>query len=374
MVSIEIHRRAGIALTGTLIVISTMLAGCSGSATKSNTADATSQQAPGARTSSPHVDAQPYFASSGGVNGYYFTSPSGKWRCAIIEDGSMAQAGCQPATNVEPGMGVRGAPNVEDKISHLQVQPNAIRVTPTNGAEFAHLGQPVFWRTDGEAKVLPYNRVLAAGGFSCNVQQTGVACKDDRSTQGFTFSTDGYSFTYTDVVSEEATAATSVTASDEPAHDACLLSTAQISGIVAQVTGKEEQISITFSSQEKSICEYRISNRLDFSIDSYRYTENKKFDLGSDAGTGQYGGQTPSEVYASACHAYEVSKRSTDPDPSLYPNIANGLAIDGYNSFVLAGKHSYWYDGGFTGEGSSFGALGSDSLLVALATALAEKD
>ena len=54
--------------------------------------------------------------------------------------------------------------------------------------------------TPAPAKVLPFNRILAAAGFRCNVQEvTGVSCLSEFSDKGFTFSPDGFTPQYTDV-------------------------------------------------------------------------------------------------------------------------------------------------------------------------------
>jgi hypothetical protein len=51
----------------------------------------------------------------------------------------------------------------------------------------------------GPAKALPFNKILAAAGFRCNVQQASVACLSESTGNGFTFSADGYTLSYTDV-------------------------------------------------------------------------------------------------------------------------------------------------------------------------------
>ena len=51
----------------------------------------------------------------------------------------------------------------------------------------------------GPAKALPFNRILAAAGFRCNVADSGVSCQSDTSGKGFTFSAQGYTPQYTDV-------------------------------------------------------------------------------------------------------------------------------------------------------------------------------
>jgi len=52
----------------------------------------------------------------------------------------------------------------------------------------------------GTAKKLPYNMVLAAAGFRCNVQeQVGVSCLSEEDDTGFTFAADKVSWQYTDL-------------------------------------------------------------------------------------------------------------------------------------------------------------------------------
>jgi hypothetical protein len=51
----------------------------------------------------------------------------------------------------------------------------------------------------GPAKVVAFNRILAVGGFRCNVQESGVSCVSDLTKNGFTFSADRYAPQYTDV-------------------------------------------------------------------------------------------------------------------------------------------------------------------------------
>ena len=59
---------------------------------------------------------------------------------------------------------------------------------------------PRFAPSPGPATLLPFNRILAVGGFRCNVQQTsGVSCLSESSGKGFTFSEDGFTAVYTNV-------------------------------------------------------------------------------------------------------------------------------------------------------------------------------
>ncbi|KAA0020214.1 hypothetical protein [Antrihabitans cavernicola] len=147
----------------------------------------------------PLVDRESYAWSSGGVNGYFFTTPSGLWRCAILSDSAQGgaddrMAGCQPKTSVP--LDVAGAPDVPDHFTSNPVRPNAILVNTTDAARFASLSQALFWRFDESTPVLPYGQALSASGFTCNVQTTGVSCRSDASGKGFQFSTGGFDFNY----------------------------------------------------------------------------------------------------------------------------------------------------------------------------------
>ena len=51
----------------------------------------------------------------------------------------------------------------------------------------------------GPANSLQFNRILAAAGFRCNVQESGVSCLSESSGKGFTFSAEGFTPQYTDV-------------------------------------------------------------------------------------------------------------------------------------------------------------------------------
>ncbi len=138
------------------------------------------------------ADARSYFATSGGIDGYYFTTPAGRWHCAIVISGDPHMAGCQPATNTGAGIGVKGAPTVESHHSHKQVPPDTIMIERGSDPRFAVLGQAVFRQTPDGAKVLPYNTSLSADGFTCTARDSGVSCRDDASGKGFTFSTEGF--------------------------------------------------------------------------------------------------------------------------------------------------------------------------------------
>lgn len=123
----------------------------------------------------------------GDPGSFYFTSPSGKFECAVvITDSSVA--GCHgefPSTapRVE-GSGAQGS----------AVPPNTIELTAGSPAKFSSSGDPRFHRFDGTARALPYDEVLSipgsgsSNGLKCTVQEkTGVTCTDQVG-HGFTVS------------------------------------------------------------------------------------------------------------------------------------------------------------------------------------------
>jgi hypothetical protein len=179
-------------LVGLSTVAMVAIAGCS-NVTVVNTGESPTHTAP-APTATPRaspsnahlVNAFDYVGHVGDVTGYYFTTPSGKWRCAIL---ALNKAGCQAATSWQSGMGVPGEPG----------SANAIAVDREGDPQFVALEQPEFWLVPGPANALQFNRILAAAGFRCNVQDSGVSCQSETSGKGFTFSAAGYTPQYTDV-------------------------------------------------------------------------------------------------------------------------------------------------------------------------------
>ena len=141
----------------------------------------------------PPVDAELFRAESDGAIGYFFTAPTGGWRCAIRP---WQEAGCSTA-NGDP-LPVAGAPLVPSHYDQAPVPPNAIVVTDET-AQFASQGDPHYLRYDAPARTLDYGETLQALGYTCNVQESGISCKNDATGDGFTFSADGYKFEYTPV-------------------------------------------------------------------------------------------------------------------------------------------------------------------------------
>jgi hypothetical protein len=125
---------------------------------------------------------------------YYFATPSGRWRCAILP---RDKAGCQATGG--GALSIAGAPVTVPKADGEDVPPNAIVVEPDGDAHFAALDGPGFVPPQ-PAKVLPFNRTLIAARFRCNIQETtGVSCLSEQSGLGFTFSSDEFRPQYTEV-------------------------------------------------------------------------------------------------------------------------------------------------------------------------------
>jgi len=186
-----------------LAAVAVLAGGCSGG-TVVNTdetpgaAPADSVPSSAAPRSNEHlVNAFDYVAYPPAGTSYYFTSPSGTWTCAIFP---RVKVGCQSAENWPSAMGITGEPDSVTGADGETTTPNALVIPREGTAEFVALEEPEFALDPGPAEVLPFNRILAAAGFRCNVQEaTGVSCMSEVSNQGFTFSTEGLVQQYTDV-------------------------------------------------------------------------------------------------------------------------------------------------------------------------------
>ena len=130
-----------------------------------------------------------------GETGYYFTSPSKRWVCAIFP---RKTAGCQSSTG--SAIAVKGAPTSVPGPQAVDASPNAIMIDGAADARFASLDPPGYALVPGLATVLPFGEVLAVAAFRCNVQEaSGISCLSEKTGKGFTFSADGYTFQYTDL-------------------------------------------------------------------------------------------------------------------------------------------------------------------------------
>lgn len=140
------------------------------------------------------VSAFDYVAHPAGAAVYYFTTPSGRWGCAIVP---RVRAGCQSATAPLSSMNIAGEPETVPDAAGEQTAPNAIVIERDRDPRFVALEQPEFVLED--ANVLQFNRILVAAGFRCNVQEIGVSCMSEATGKGFTFAPEGIKPQYTEV-------------------------------------------------------------------------------------------------------------------------------------------------------------------------------
>lgn len=154
------------------------------------------------------ANAADYAITVDGRTGYYFTTPSGRWQCAILP---RDRAGCEPSSGLSARLPITDAPDV--LVDGEATAPNAIAVDREHDAGFLALEEPLFsvdsstgastGTSTGKpdtVETLPFGKVLAVAGFRCNVQEeTGVSCVRELTGKGFTFSGDGYTLRYTDI-------------------------------------------------------------------------------------------------------------------------------------------------------------------------------
>jgi hypothetical protein len=191
--------RRGVLVVATIAVLIT---GCS-SGTVVNTGEtpATETNAQAATPSSTRpsnddlANAFDFYAQSNGRLGYFFTSPSKRWVCAIFP---REIVGCQSSTG--SAIPVKGAPDSVPDAQGKDSAPNAIQVDRVTDAQFSAVDPPGYGLVPGPAVVLPLNKVLIVAGFRCNVQEaSGISCLSELTGKGFTFSADGYTLQYTDL-------------------------------------------------------------------------------------------------------------------------------------------------------------------------------
>src|SRR6476469_6999235 len=128
-----------------------------------------------------------------GEAAYFFSTPSGRWRCAILP---RDKAGCLAIGGT---LSIAGAPDTVPDESGEETPPNAVIIDPEGDAQFAAVDSAEFTPAD-PATVLPFNRTLIVARFRCNIQEaSGVSCLSEQSGKGFTFSADGYLPQYTEV-------------------------------------------------------------------------------------------------------------------------------------------------------------------------------
>jgi hypothetical protein len=157
-------------------------------------AAAPSPPAPAGRFDPNLVNAFDFYVSAEDLKGYYFTTPSGKWNCAILPHST---AGCQ-AVGAQP-LGITGAPAAVRTDDGRDVAPNAVEIGDEGEPAFVRPDPPGFTSPAGKPPTLDFTKTLAAAGFRCNVQESGVSCQSDSTQKGFTFSPDGFLPQYTPV-------------------------------------------------------------------------------------------------------------------------------------------------------------------------------
>lgn len=199
----------GLRFLSVAVLLTLVGAGCSGERIVTTdeprpTTQASTSPSPPQPPSSKHlVNAFDYVAHPRDAAAYYFTTPSGRWACAIVP---RVKAGCQSATGWASGIPITGAPTTVSDASGEDAAPNAVVIERAGDARFVALDEPEFSlaATDpgNTAKVLGFNRILAAAGFRCNVQESGVSCMSEASGNGFTFSTQEFVPRYTEVPPE----------------------------------------------------------------------------------------------------------------------------------------------------------------------------
>ncbi|MDH6293433.1 hypothetical protein M2275_008379 [Rhodococcus opacus] len=191
----RIRLRPAVALASIAGVSSLFLAACTQDASSTegteSAAPSASSEAPPTEAPVNGVDAKEYASSDPEADSYGFVTPSGKWLCAIIPTKNLA--GCASHPTAGP-LGVPGTPQIASPDGGPPAEANLITVEAGKEPSFQNWNQAVF---PGNANVLPYATTLAIDGFSCNVQFSGVSCRDDATDKGFTISTSGYTFEFT---------------------------------------------------------------------------------------------------------------------------------------------------------------------------------
>lgn len=186
--------------TSVLSAVAVLLAGCSGprivntDEPRPTMPTTTTSPRPAPPPTDHLVNAFTYAAYPAGQAVYYFTTPSGRWSCAIVP---RVQAGCQSA-DFPSAMGITGEPDTVLDALGQEEAPNALIVDREGDPRFVALTEPEFALEN--AVVLEFNKILAAAGFRCNVQEAfGVSCMSEASGKGFTFSDEGLIPQYTEV-------------------------------------------------------------------------------------------------------------------------------------------------------------------------------
>ncbi len=163
--------------------------------TATSSATSITQAPPPLPPTSPSLlaDTAEFTQGSDGKTAYYFSTPSGRWQCAILP---KDKAGCEGTGST---LSIADAPDTVPNADGQQTPPDAIVVTAQGDARFVAV-DPAQFAPPVPASVLPFNRTLAVAGFRCNIQETtGVSCLSEQSGKGFTFSADGFNLQYSEV-------------------------------------------------------------------------------------------------------------------------------------------------------------------------------
>ncbi len=178
-----------------------LLSGCStenSAGTAEPTAAAAATASPGSSTpttskSAKPVDSTKYRQDDDGFGraGYFFSSPSGSFSCAIFDTpldtfGLPIGAACQGRAATPPGE--------QDcvKPDGLQAPVPGLGVGPSGTQFLCIAGSPLF---TSESTVLPYRSSLIANGYTCHSEETGVTCQYNLHADGFRVSREASSLT-----------------------------------------------------------------------------------------------------------------------------------------------------------------------------------
>ncbi|WP_422746767.1 hypothetical protein ACN27E_04105 [Mycobacterium sp. WMMD1722] len=200
-------------LTTLALTLPLALAGCTTPTIVNNdeprpepAAQPTTTAAP-ARNSTNLVNAFDYGVPVDGVTRYFFTTPSGRWQCAIVP---RVRAGCQAAGGAD--LDFPGTPESVPGPDGEPTAPNVIEISRDGDTAFAAVEGTPFEPEPGPANVLQFNQILAAAGFRCNVQEaSGISCLSERSGKGFAFSTEAFTPQYLEVPAGAPTATPTTT-------------------------------------------------------------------------------------------------------------------------------------------------------------------
>ncbi|MCG5433359.1 hypothetical protein LV457_13840 [Mycobacterium sp. MYCO198283] len=178
---------AGVAACGEASQIVTTGDSPQPTASSTATSDAAPAVDPGAL-----ANAFDYYVRQNGRSGYYFTAPSGRWRCAIEPRTRVA---CQASAG--SAIPVAGAPDSVVGPDGTDIAPNTIALAEEGDARF-EWSDPATFIAGPPPKPLPFGKILAIAGFRCHISEAvGISCRSERSGNGFTFSADGYTLQYT---------------------------------------------------------------------------------------------------------------------------------------------------------------------------------